>query len=65
MSLLFDLLHTQESLWNKKHETYKDHNFKKREYHEMRKGLWEEAPGLAFPDLKGKFFVDRTFGPWC
>ena len=27
----------------------------------MRKGLCEEVPGLAFPDFKGKFFVDRTF----
>ena len=27
----------------------------------MRKGLWEEVPGLTFPDLKGKVFVDRTF----
>jgi len=56
-----DLLHTRESLWNTKHESYKDRNIKKREYAEMLDGLREEVPGLALPGLKGKFFVDRSF----
>ena len=61
VSLLLDLLHTRESLWNTKHESYKDRNIKKREYDEMLEGLREEVPGLALPGLKGKFFVDRSF----
>lgn len=59
--LLLDLLHTRASLWNTKHESYKDRNIKKREYDEMLEGLREEVPGLALPGLKGKFFVDRSF----
>ena len=61
VSLLLDLLHTRESLWNTKHKSYKDCNIKKREYAEMLDGLREEVPGLALPGLKGKFFVDRSF----
>ena len=56
VSLLLDLLHTRESLWNTKQESYKDHNIKKREYAEMLDGLREDVPGL-----KGKFLVDRSF----
>ena len=29
VSLLLDLLHSRESLWNTKHESYKDRNIKK------------------------------------
>ena len=52
VSLLLYLLHTRESLWNTKHECYKDRNIKKREYDEMLEGLREEVPGLALPGLK-------------
>ncbi|XP_068678679.1 uncharacterized protein [Montipora foliosa] len=60
VSLLLDLLHTRASLWNTKHESYKDRNIKKREYDEMLEGLREEVPGLALPGLKVKIQSLRT-----
>ena len=54
VSLLLDLLHTRQSLWNSKHDSYRNRNIRNGEYEEMLEGLREEMLDLALPALKGE-----------
>ena len=59
-SLLLDLLQTRESLWNSKHESYRNRNIRKAEYEDMLEGPSRRDTRLNLADFERQVELESS-----